>query len=146
MIVFDTFDELMLRHDVCSSSFSEIHTWIKKSIKHTWKAWRTKQVDWGTSPSIANVLHQAPTSLLVQEKKESKSNTFWMLDSYCRNVLTCDGRHDFIWTPFWTFKYLMETLSSLHSYGSGLMSISSTRWPQSLIYYRDLFCPQCCVT
>jgi hypothetical protein len=35
MIVFDTFDELMLHHDVCSLSFSEIHTWIKKSIGHT---------------------------------------------------------------------------------------------------------------
>jgi hypothetical protein len=30
MIVFDTFDELMVHHDVCSLSFSEIHTWIKK--------------------------------------------------------------------------------------------------------------------
>jgi hypothetical protein len=35
MIVFDIFDELVLHHDVCSLSFSEIHTWIKKSIKHT---------------------------------------------------------------------------------------------------------------
>jgi hypothetical protein len=34
MIVFDTFDELMLHLEVCSLSFSEIHTWIKKSIKH----------------------------------------------------------------------------------------------------------------
>jgi hypothetical protein len=35
MIVFDSFDELMLRLNVCSFSFLEIHTWIKKSIKHT---------------------------------------------------------------------------------------------------------------
>jgi hypothetical protein len=35
MIIFDSFDELLLRHDVCSLSFSEIHTWIKKSIKNT---------------------------------------------------------------------------------------------------------------
>jgi hypothetical protein len=76
MIVFDTFDELILRHDMCSLSFLEIHTWIKKSIKHTWKVWRTKEVDWGPSPSIPNVLHQATTSLLAQEKKEIKSNTF----------------------------------------------------------------------
>jgi hypothetical protein len=26
MILFDTFDELMLRQDMCSFSFSEIHT------------------------------------------------------------------------------------------------------------------------
>ena len=77
MIVFDTFDELMLHHDVCSLSFSEIHTWIKKSVKDTWKAWRTKEVDWGPSTSIPNVLHQDTTSLLVQGKKEIKSNTFW---------------------------------------------------------------------
>jgi hypothetical protein len=38
MITFGKFDELMLRHDACSLSFSEIHTWIKNSIKHTWKA------------------------------------------------------------------------------------------------------------
>jgi hypothetical protein len=37
MIVFVEFDELMLRHDVFSLLFSEIHTWIKKSIKCTWK-------------------------------------------------------------------------------------------------------------
>jgi hypothetical protein len=29
MIIFDTFDELMLRHDVCSLSFLEIHTWLQ---------------------------------------------------------------------------------------------------------------------
>ena len=77
MIVFDTFDELMLHHDVCSLSFSEIHTWIKKSVKDTWKAWRTKEVDWGPSTSIPNVLHLNTTSLLAQGKKEIKSNTFW---------------------------------------------------------------------
>jgi hypothetical protein len=33
MIVFDTFDDLMLRHDVCLLSFSEIHTWIKKKYQ-----------------------------------------------------------------------------------------------------------------
>jgi hypothetical protein len=38
MIVCDSFDELMLHHDVCSLTLSKIHTWTKKSIKHTWKA------------------------------------------------------------------------------------------------------------
>ena len=47
------------------------------SVKHTWKVCRTKEVDWGPSPSIPNVLHQATTSLLAQGKKEIKSNTFW---------------------------------------------------------------------
>jgi hypothetical protein len=52
MIIFAKFDELMMCHDVCSLSFSEIHTRIKNSIKHTWKEWRTKEVDRGTSPSV----------------------------------------------------------------------------------------------
>src|SRR5688572_4522251 len=67
----------MLHHDLYSLSISEIHTWIKNSVKHTWKVWRTKEVDWGPSPSIPNVLHQATTSLLAQEKKEIQSNMFW---------------------------------------------------------------------
>ena len=57
--------------------FTEIHIWIKKSVKDTWKAWRTKEVDWGPSTSIPNVLNQDTTSLLAQGKKEIKSNMFW---------------------------------------------------------------------
>jgi len=68
MIVFDTFDELMLRHDVHSLSFLEIHTWIKKIIEHTWKAWRTKEVDWGPVPCIPIVLHQATMTLWPNER------------------------------------------------------------------------------
>jgi hypothetical protein len=63
MIIFAKFDELMPHHDVGSLSFLEIHTWIKNSIKHTWKAKRTKEVDWGSRPSVPHVLHQASTSL-----------------------------------------------------------------------------------
>jgi hypothetical protein len=33
MNICDRFDELMLYHDVCSILFSEVLTWIKKSIK-----------------------------------------------------------------------------------------------------------------
>jgi len=68
MIVFDTFDELMLRHDVRSLSFLEIHTWIKKIIEHTWKAWRTKEVDWGPVPCIPIILHQATMTLWPNER------------------------------------------------------------------------------
>jgi hypothetical protein len=89
MIVFDTFDELMLRHDVCSLSFFEIHTWIKKSIKHMRKAWRTKEVDWGPSPSILNVLRQATTSLLAKGNKKIKFNTFqsWIRTAGLRQLM-----------------------------------------------------------
>jgi hypothetical protein len=47
MSICNTFDELMLHHDVCSISFSKVLTWIKESIECLWKAWRTKYVDWG---------------------------------------------------------------------------------------------------
>ena len=57
MIVFDTFDELMLHHDVCSFSFLELHTWIKERFDCIWKAWKVNEVDWGPNPSIPNVLH-----------------------------------------------------------------------------------------
>jgi hypothetical protein len=45
MVIVATFDELMLRNDVCLLSFLEIHTWIKKNVKHSWKVWRIKEVD-----------------------------------------------------------------------------------------------------
>ena len=118
MIVFDTFDELMLHHDVCSLSFSEIHTWIKKSVKDTWKAWRTKEVDWGPSTSIPNVLHLDTTSLLAQEKKEIKSNTFW----------------GWIRTP----GQLQLVMFTTVAYGLGL-GRSSTLWnPYEVYFHMDL--------
>ena len=110
MIVFDTFDELMLHHDACSLSFLEIHTWIKKSVKDTWKAWRTKEVDWGSSTSIPNILHLDTMSLLAQGKKEIKSNTFW---GWIRTATLCQlamvattwsglrfGRSSTSWNPY----------------------------------------------
>jgi hypothetical protein len=48
--ICDTFDELILHHDVCLISFSEMRTWIKESIECLWKAWRMKYVDWGPNP------------------------------------------------------------------------------------------------
>jgi hypothetical protein len=51
MSICDTFDELMLQHDVCSISFSKVLTWIKESIECLWKAWRNKHIDWGPNPN-----------------------------------------------------------------------------------------------
>ena len=76
MIVFDTFDELMLRHDVCLLSFLEIGKWIKKSTKHTWKAWRTKEVDWGPIPCVPIVLHQATMTLWPKVRKRLNPTRF----------------------------------------------------------------------
>jgi hypothetical protein len=56
-----------------------------------------------------------------------------------QDVHNCDGRHDFIRTPFWSFKCLLESLSNLRSNGSGISSISFRSQPQFLIYYKVLF-------
>jgi hypothetical protein len=108
IIVSNTFDELLLHYDVCWLSFSRILTWIKKGAQHTWKAWRTKEVDWGPSPSVPHVLHQATTSLLAQRWKEIKANTFWALDSDCTTRQSCNGCHDLIRTLFGTFFIWLE--------------------------------------
>jgi hypothetical protein len=68
------------------------------------------------------------------------------LDSDCRTNATCDGYHDFIRTPFWVFKYFLDSISNLISNGSGVTSISVRSQQQSSIYYRVLFSPRCCVT
>lgn len=46
MSIFATFNGLMMGHDVCSISFSEIHRWTKKSVKHINKKWKIKEIDW----------------------------------------------------------------------------------------------------
>jgi hypothetical protein len=56
-LIFDAFDELMLHHDMCSFSFSELLTWIKGMFDCIWKAWKVNEVDWGPNPSIPNVHH-----------------------------------------------------------------------------------------
>jgi hypothetical protein len=109
-IKFDTFEQLMLHDDFCAFSFSELLDWIKPCVEITWKIWRTKEIDWGPSPSLPNVLHQATTSLLVQGKEESKSNTFWILDSDWRTEPSCNGCHDFIRTPIGEFLDFTESL------------------------------------
>jgi hypothetical protein len=55
-LIIDAFDELMLHHDVCSFSFSELLTWINGRFDCIWKAWKVNEVDWGPNPSIPNVL------------------------------------------------------------------------------------------
>jgi hypothetical protein len=102
-LIIDTFDELVLHHKMCIFSFSELLTWMKRRFNCIWKEWKVNEVDWGPSPNIPNVIHQAITSLLAQRKKESKSNTFWKMNSDCRRVPTSDGCHDFIRTLIGTF-------------------------------------------
>jgi hypothetical protein len=68
------------------------------------------------------------------------------LDSDCRTDTNCYGSHDFFRTPFWAFKYVLESLSNILSKESRITSISIQSQPQSSIYYRVLFSPRCCVS
>ena len=45
------------------------------------------------NPSIPNILHQATMSILAQENKDSKYNTFCMFNSDYKLDQTCDS-HD----------------------------------------------------
>jgi hypothetical protein len=69
--LFNRFYGIMMHLEVRTFSFLELFTWMKRGLDCIWKAWRVNEVDWGPSPSIPNVLHQATMSLLAQEKKES---------------------------------------------------------------------------
>ena len=125
--------------------FTEIHTWIKKSVKDTWKAWRTKEVDWGPSTSIPNVLHQDTTSLLAQGKKEIKSNMFWgwirtaTLHQLATAATTSSGLHfgssSTPWNPYEVY-FHMDSDSCLYlAWGIRNDQITTERF----------FCQRCCV-
>ena len=126
------FHELMLHRKVCTFSFSELLTWIKGRFDCTWKTWRTKEIDWGPSATLPNGLHKANMSVLAQERKESKSKTFWILVSDCRKFSTCNCCHDFIRTPIGVILDFVESVSSLLSNRSVLTSISIRSCTQSL--------------
>ena len=121
-LIIDAFDELVLHHKMCIFLFSELLTWIKGRFDCIWKAWKVNEVDWGPNPSIPNVLHLDTTSLLVQGKKEIKSNTFW----------------GWIRTP----GQLQLVMFTTVAYGLGL-GRSSTLWnPYEVYFHMDLeSCP-----
>jgi hypothetical protein len=88
IIVFNTFDELLLHYGVCWLSYLEL--------------------DWGPNLSYPHTLHRTTTSLLAQRWKEINANTFWALDSHCMTGPTCNGCHDLTRTPFGTFFIWLE--------------------------------------
>jgi hypothetical protein len=59
----------VLHLEVGTFSYLELLTWVKRGLDCIWTAWRVNEVDWGPSLSTPNVLHQATTSPLAQEKK-----------------------------------------------------------------------------
>jgi hypothetical protein len=75
-LIIDAYDELVLHHEVCIFSFSELLTWIKGRLYCIWKAREVNEVDWGPSPSIPHVFPQGTMSLLAQGHKESSPTRF----------------------------------------------------------------------
>jgi hypothetical protein len=47
IIIFNTCDEWMLHHDMCSMSYTEVLTWIKEGVHQAWKGWIMNHLDWG---------------------------------------------------------------------------------------------------
>ena len=140
MIIVATFDELMLRHDVCSLSFSEIHTWIKKRVLDTHgrhggpKKLIGDQVQVFLTSSTRPPRHFGP-----KDGKRSSPTRFGGWIRTAEKASTCDGRHGRIRTRNGPLKYFMESLSSLVSNGSNLTSISIWSRPQSSILFRYVF-------
>jgi hypothetical protein len=62
--------------------------------------------------------------LLRNNGLDQKARSIAQADSDYRTNTTCDGRHDFIQTLFWSFEYFLESLSNLLSKGSRMTSIS----------------------
>jgi hypothetical protein len=44
IIIFNTCDQWMMHHDMCSMSFTEVLTWIKEGMDHALKEWIMKQL------------------------------------------------------------------------------------------------------
>jgi hypothetical protein len=51
IIIFNTCDEWTLHHDMCSISFTDVFTWMKEGMDHTWKGSIMKHLDWGSNTS-----------------------------------------------------------------------------------------------
>jgi hypothetical protein len=51
--IFNTCDEWMLHHDMCSMSFTEVLAWIKEGVDHACKGWIMKHLDWGPNTSAS---------------------------------------------------------------------------------------------
>jgi hypothetical protein len=132
MSICNTFDELMLHHDVCSISFLEVLTWIKESIECLWKAWRTKYVDWVPNPAPSHVSPQGHPVTFSPRKERDKfqhvlQSLIWTVKQYQLAMVATTSYA----TPFGTHKYLLERLSHPLYNGSSITSISVRSQPKS---------------
>jgi hypothetical protein len=65
IIIFNTCDEWMLHHDMCSMSFIEVLTWIKEGMDHAWKGLDYETPRLGTKYTCSLHFHQDTTLLVV---------------------------------------------------------------------------------
>jgi hypothetical protein len=87
MSICNTFDELMLHHDVCLISLLHVLTWMKESIGCLWKIWRTKYVDWGRNPTPPHVSPQGYHVTFHPRKERDKfqyilKSLIWTAEQY----------------------------------------------------------------
>jgi hypothetical protein len=83
---------------------------------------------------------------LAQRKKESKSNTFWKMNSDCRRVPTSDGCHDFIRTPIGTFwkAYQVYFPTDLDSCRYLIKYVRSSHFNTETFSVHGAASPDCC--
>ena len=109
-----------------------------------------KEIDWGPSISIPNVLHQDTMSLLAQGQKEIKSNMFWgwIRTAILRQLATaattsfglCFRRSSTLWNPYEVY-FHMDLDSCLYlSWGIHNDQITTERFFCQRCYVA-LFCP-----
>jgi hypothetical protein len=85
IIIFNTCDEWMLHHDMCSMSFIEILAWIKEGVDHAWKGWIMKHLYWGPNTSAPYTSTRSPRYLWYKETRRPGLIQFGKVDSDSRN-------------------------------------------------------------
>jgi hypothetical protein len=88
IIIFNTYDEWMLHHDMCSMSFTEVLTWIKEGMDHACNGWIMKHLDWGPNTSAPYFPTRSPRYLWYKETRRPSLIRFGKVDSDSRNSRT----------------------------------------------------------
>jgi hypothetical protein len=88
IIIFNTCDEWMLHHDMCSVSLTEVLTCFKEGMDHAWKGWIMKLLDWGPNTSAPYFPARSPCHLWYKETKRPSLIRFGKADSDSRTIHT----------------------------------------------------------
>jgi hypothetical protein len=77
IIIFNTCDEWMLHHDMCSMSFIEVLTWMKELVEHSWKGQILKHLVWGPNTCAPYAPTRSPRYLWYKETRRLNLIFFW---------------------------------------------------------------------